>query len=211
MDLSTPFDSGAAGYDEVTIYRAEYAPDKPTYIWYRGYRMNRPQPAPEVVTKFNAGNAIVARYELPRVDLPSSMPWIAAPIFLAVPVTLRAALAKPWRGENGGIEISAAMSPGQRTATWSLSCVSSLVSAVFVFLWSRKYAFAAGRKWTWTALGIILGPFGFLLMLSLVEWPVRERCPACSRMRVVTHEHCEHCSKPFAQPHPDGTEVFEPI
>ena len=52
---------------------------------------------------------------------------------------------------------------------------------------------------------------GFLLMLALLEWPVREQCPACGRMRVVTHEHCEHCSKPFALPLHDGTEVFEPV
>ena len=36
VEISTPFDSRAAGYDEVTIYRAAYAPDKPTFIWYRG-------------------------------------------------------------------------------------------------------------------------------------------------------------------------------
>jgi F0F1-type ATP synthase assembly protein I len=209
VEMSAPLDPRAVDYDEVSIYRAVYAPDKPTFIWYRAYRMNRPQATPELVNRYDSGNALVAHDELPQVSSPSSMSWAAAPVFLAVPITVRAALAKPWRGENGKIDLSQGMSQSQRTVSWLLPILSSLVSAAAIFARGRKFAFTNGRLTTWTVLGFILGPFGFLLMLSLVEWPVRERCPACGRMRVVTHEHCEHCSKPFAPPHPDGTEVFE--
>jgi membrane protease YdiL (CAAX protease family) len=139
------------------------------------------------------------------------MPWSAAPVFLLVPLTARAALAKPWQFLNGRIDLSDGLSPGQQTAFWLLSSFSSLASAAVIFTRGRKFAFKSGRTWTWTVIGFILGPFGFLLMLALIEWPVRENCPSCGRMRVVTHEHCEHCSKPFAPPLPDGTEVFEPI
>jgi hypothetical protein len=211
VEMSTPFDPRAAGYDEVSIYRAVFATDKPTFIWYRGYRMNSPQPAPELVTKFDAGNAVVARYDLPRLSVSVSMPWSAAPVFLLVPVTARAVLSKPWRGENGKIDLSMGMSQNQQMAFWLLSSLSSLASAAAGFARGRKFAFSSRRKWTWTAIGFILGPLGFLLMLALLDWPARERCPACGRLRVVTHEHCEHCSKPFAPPQHDGTEVFEPI
>jgi len=61
----------------------------------------------------------------------------------------------------------------------------------------------------WTAIGFVLGPLGVLLMLSLIEWPVRETSPACGRKRVVTRERCEHCDAPFAAPPVDGTEIFE--
>jgi hypothetical protein len=211
VELSAPFDSRAADYDDVAIYRAVYAPDKPTFIWYRGHRMNRPQLAPELVTKYDTGNAVVARYELLPPPVSTPMPWIAAPVFLAVPVTVRAVLAKPWRGENGKIDLSEGMSQSQLTAFWLLSSLSSLASAAAIFTRCRKFAFSSGRTNIWTAIGFTLGPFGFLLMLALLEWPVRERCPACGQMRVVTHEQCEHCSKPFAPPLHDGTEVFEPL
>jgi hypothetical protein len=153
----------------------------------------------------------VARYELPRLSVPVLIPWSTAPAFLAVPVTVRAALAKPWRGENGKIDLSAGMSQSQQTAFWLLSSLSSLASAAAIFARGRKFAFSSRRTWTWTAIGFILGPFGFLLMLALLDWPAREQCPACGHMRVVTHEQCEHCSKPFAPPQHDGTEVFEPV
>jgi hypothetical protein len=211
VELSAPFDARAVSYDEVAIIRPVYAPGKPTFIWYRAHRMDRPQPSPELVTKFDAGNAVVAHYELPQVESPNSTRWAAAPVFLAFPVTVRAALAKPWRWENAKIDLSEGTIQSQRTVFWLLSSLSSLVSAAAILARSRKFAFTSGRTWTWTALGFMLGPFGLLLMLSLVEWPVRERCPSCDRMRVVTNEQCEHCSRAFAPPPQDGTEVFEPI
>jgi hypothetical protein len=211
VEISMPFDPRAAGYDQVSVIRPVYAPDKPTFIWYSGYRMNRLQPAPELVTKFDVNDAVVARYELQPLGSSASMPWGAAPVFLLVPVTARAALANPWRFVHARIDLSEGMSQSQRMVFWLLSSLSSLVSAATMFARGRKFAFASGRKWTWTAIGFILGPFGFLLMLALIEWPARERCPACWRMRVVTHERCEHCSKPFVPPQHDGTEVFEPI
>lgn len=211
VELSAPLDTRAVDYDEVTIYRAVYAPDNPTFIWYRGHRMNRPQPTPELVTKFDASNTVVARYELSHLDSSASMPWSTAPTFLLVPVTARAALTKALRFEHAKIDLSAGMSQDQRTAFWLLSTLSSLATAAAIFARCRKFAFASGRTWTWTIIGFVLGPFGFLLMLALVDWPAREKCPSCGRLRVVTHEHCEHCSKPFAPPQHDGTEVFEPI
>ena len=211
VELSTPFESRARDYDEVTIYRAVYAPDKPTFVWYTPYWVDRSQPAPQLVTKFNAGNSFVARYELQPFGSAPSMPWIAAPVFLAVPITVRAALAKPWLIGNGRVELSDGMSQSQLAASWLLSSLASLGSAAVIFARGRKYAFTSGRLSIWTVLGFVLGPFGFLLMLALLDWPARERCPACGLMRVVTHERCEHCTNPFSPPQHDGTEVFEPI
>jgi hypothetical protein len=211
VEMSVPFDSRAKDYDEVTIYRPVYAPDKPTFIWYSANRMDIPKPTPTLITKYDSGNAVVEQVEVPRAISSASMSWGAATIFLAIPVTVRAAIAKPWLGENGRLDLSEAMSPGQRMAFWFLSTLSSLASAAAIFARCRKFAFSSGRTSIWTALGFILGPFGFLLILALIEWPVREPCPACGRMRVVTQERCEHCSRPFTPPHHDGTEVFESI
>jgi len=211
IEMSAPFEPRAVRYDRVAVYRALNAAEMPTFIWYSRNRMDRPEPASEFVTKFDAANAVVARYELPPLEMSASMPWSAAPVFLVFPVTVRAALARPWRGQNQKIDLSSGMSQDQRAVTWLLSGLVSLASAAAIFARCRRYAFASGRKWTWTAIGFILGPFGFLLMRVLLEWPLREKCPACGRMRVVSHEHCEHCSKPFAPPQADGTEVFEAL
>jgi hypothetical protein len=99
----------------------------------------------------------------------------------------------------------------QRAIKWILSTITSLVSAAVTFMRGRKYAFGNRRLWLWTFLGFALGPVGIALMLSLLDWPVFEKCPACGQRRVVTHERCEHCSKPFAPPQRDGTEIFEPL
>jgi len=83
--------------------------------------------------------------------------------------------------------------------------------ALLAFARGRKYAFAAGRLSLWTIVGFALGPLGFLLMLSLIEWPAMEKCTSCGRQRLVTHECCDHCASPFTPPQSDGTEIFEPI
>jgi hypothetical protein len=55
----------------------------------------------------------------------------------------------------------------------------------------------------------LFGLTGFLLMITLLQWPARIACPKCRRPRVVTRERCEHCDAAHALPAPDGTEIFE--
>ena len=52
---------------------------------------------------------------------------------------------------------------------------------------------------------------GFLAFLSLQEWPAREPCPNCQRLRNVDREKCEHCGAGFAPPETKGTEIFERV
>ena len=51
----------------------------------------------------------------------------------------------------------------------------------------------------------------FADFLSVQEWPARETCPDCKKLRVVDREHCEHCGADFAPPEKNGTEMFEPL
>jgi len=66
------------------------------------------------------------------------------------------------------------------------------------------FAFPGGRLGLWTAIGFTRGPFGFVGMLSVLEWPALEEVPACGRSSMVTRDSCEHCSKPFTPPRADG-------
>ncbi len=93
---------------------------------------------------------------------------------------------------------------------WVLSALASLMMATLAFWIGGQFAFERNRRMLWAALGFVLGPMGVLLLLSLVDSPVHERCPSCGRQRVVTRALCEHCSAPFQPPPVDGTEIFEP-
>lgn len=98
----------------------------------------------------------------------------------------------------------------QLAIAWTLSAIASFASAALACRRGRRHGFDAKRLWLWTALGFILGPFGLLLMRSLIESPAREPCSSCGRLRVVTRNRCEYCGGAFPAPAADGTEIFEP-
>jgi uncharacterized OB-fold protein len=48
-----------------------------------------------------------------------------------------------------------------------------------------------------------------LAFIAVQEWPARERCASCGKLRIVENERCEHCGSPFPAPKLTGTEIFE--
>lgn len=90
-----------------------------------------------------------------------------------------------------------------------LTAVSAAASAVACYELVRRYAFSRSIRVVWLLCGLLAGPYGLLLMLSLMEWPARVGCPACGRPRVITRDLCEHCGAAHAAPAPDGTEINE--
>jgi hypothetical protein len=93
--------------------------------------------------------------------------------------------------------------------TWGIALASAILFAAVTFLIGRRYAFSGRQLLRWCAVGFMGGPLGAVLLLSVREWPAREACPSCGRMRVVNRQQCEHCAATFDPPLPDGTEVFE--
>ena len=87
--------------------------------------------------------------------------------------------------------------------------IAGVLSLVVNLRLARRNAMGRGRRYLWTALGLLLGPSGVLLMLCLLDWPARERCESCGKARLVTRFNCEHCGVGFAPPPTDGTEVFD--
>ncbi len=89
-------------------------------------------------------------------------------------------------------------------------------SAVLVCLpigwWlGRRYRFGIGAQAGWAVFHVLFGVPGLLAFLAVQEWPVRETCPNCKRLRLVDREQCEWCGSGFAPPERTGTEVFEPL
>ena len=73
----------------------------------------------------------------------------------------------------------------------------------------RRYSLTLPSRVGWAAFHLVFGIPGLLTFLSVQEWPAREACPNCKKLRVVDREKCEHCGADFAPPEKNGTEVFE--
>jgi hypothetical protein len=91
----------------------------------------------------------------------------------------------------------------------ALALLTATACALGCLLLARRYAFSRARCAGWALCGLLFGWVGLALMLTLLDWPARVRCPSCARPRRVDRDRCEHCDAAHAPPTADGTEVFE--
>jgi hypothetical protein len=213
-ELSEVRDSVTAAYGTVTVSRALLASGTPTFFWYsasdRPFIHGEPGTAAGHITEFGEGNRIVAQVPIPRDTVPTATDKVSAEDVLsasAIPVTWRVAR-KVYLRLSGRRTVSPRIWQRSEVVDWIVSSIASLIGAALAFLLAQLFAFERNRRLLWTALGFALGPLGVLLMLSLIDWPIREICPACARKRVVTRVRCERCDAPFLPPALDGTEIF---
>jgi hypothetical protein len=75
----------------------------------------------------------------------------------------------------------------------------------------RRYQFSIAAQAGWAVFLLLFGVPGLLAFLSVQEWPAREACPKCKRLRVVDCTQCEHCGAEWAPPEKTGMEVFAPL
>jgi hypothetical protein len=217
-EVSAARDADSVRGGTLTVSRAVLAPGSPTFLWYsasdRPFINGEPGTAAGHITAFADGNKVVAQVSIPRDTAPAVVEKISAGALLsaaAIPVTWRLtprALRLYRRFAGSPV---AGPRPWQRSDTvdWSVSVIASLLVAGLALMLGGLFAFEQKRRMLWAVIGFVLGPLGVLLMLSLVDWPVREACPSCARERVVTRARCEHCDAPFLPPPVDGTEIFE--
>jgi hypothetical protein len=76
------------------------------------------------------------------------------------------------------------------------------------WVWVRRYRFTSSAVIGWTVFVFLFGIVGLLVLLVVPDWPARENCPGCRKLRVVDRETCEHCGAAFPAPAPTGTEIF---
>ncbi|MEO8314782.1 MAG: hypothetical protein ABI645_08310 [Pseudomonadota bacterium] len=199
--LEVPQDAKALGYPVLQVSRALRAPGVPTFLWYQG------NSTADHISEFNGEGAVVNSWTLP----PTNRVPKESLTRIAVSSAMFPLMGKVFEFVGWEKRVESSLSGPAETTRWTVAILSALVSAAAVFLHGKSHAFPPGRLSVWTGIALLLGPLGYLMMLALIEWPARESCPACSRKRVVTREHCEHCGEPFAVPPKDGTEIFEPI
>ena len=94
------------------------------------------------------------------------------------------------------VEISLAMAAVCAVAGWSLG---------------RRYHFPGKTQAGWAVFHVLCGLPGFIAFLCVQQWPAREACPHCKKLRLVDRARCEHCNAGFAPPEKNGTEIFEPL
>jgi ABC-type transport system involved in multi-copper enzyme maturation permease subunit len=75
----------------------------------------------------------------------------------------------------------------------------------------RRYYFTGKAQMKWVIFNLFFGLPGLMAFICTQEWPAREACPNCKKLRMVDREHCEHCGAEFPPPPKTGTEIFEPV
>jgi ABC-type transport system involved in multi-copper enzyme maturation permease subunit len=95
---------------------------------------------------------------------------------------------------------------------WSfLRIVPAILCVAFGWWLGRRQHFTAKALAGWGFFHLMFGLPGLLAFLAVQEWPAKESCPKCNKLRAVDREQCEHCGAEFAPPEKTGTEIFEPL
>ena len=187
------------------------------WIWIKPYNEKRVAQPPTLIA-VNARGETLNQQTLPLFPANEGAGrWQDSILFVAVPPILVAIYtAFGLRSDQSLVQILAGMTSGSSSevlrATLIILILNFIVSALCAFFaWRRanRYAFKSSTRLWWTIGVLALGPLGYLLMRSLLDWPALEKCPSCGKLRVVDRELCEHCSSPFAPPLLDGTEIIE--
>lgn len=92
-----------------------------------------------------------------------------------------------------------------------LSFALAFMSALIGWSLLRRYDSSPKTILGWTLFVFLLGLGGLLTLLCVQEWPAREACPHCKKLRAVDRELCPHCQSPFPPPEKNGTEIFAPL
>jgi hypothetical protein len=103
---------------------------------------------------------------------------------------------------------------GWESVPWKLiriSFAAAVVCALIGLQLGRRYHFELREQLGWFVFHLVFGFPGLIAFLCVQEWPAREHCPNCRRMRVVNRVRCEYCDAEFAPPPSSGTEIFEPL
>lgn len=165
------------------------------------------------MTKVAANGAIVGRYALPLIHQSSIVrPSVKVSLYglLSPPVATAAINMLGFIGRRDDNSIGSFIV--ENHLIWELLCVLSalggVVAALLAWRIGRRCVFSRSGQWAWTVGVLWLGLPGVLLLLSLRDWPAREVCANCGRMRVVNRDRCEHCGAEFPPLPRDGTEIF---
>lgn len=207
------------GPDDKTIWRIPFEQPRPDYtdvrisivdlkqgrfaVWVGpSFEADRKDPGklPMHITWFRASQGVLDKKELPPLSSPNAGNALRDK-FVSVVMP--------------PVVILTIFLSGDEQTPWQLPVISFAI-AFFIFVplgaWrARRYNFSLPAQIVWTIFHLFSGLPGFLAFLAVHDWPAREHCPACKKLRAVNRERCEHCGTEFPPPTKDGTEIFEPL
>jgi ABC-type transport system involved in multi-copper enzyme maturation permease subunit len=103
---------------------------------------------------------------------------------------------------------------GWQSVPWDLLRISfgaAFVCALIGWQLGKRYHYEISGQVKWLVFHLLFGFPGLMAFLCVQEWPARECCANCKRMRVVDRARCEYCDAEFAPARRNGTEIFEPL
>ena len=158
--------------------------------------------------EYAADGTLLRRSDVPTLPMPSEhSPTLATLLGMGTPLAA-VTVYHPWRLERN-FHIRRHMGPYWNLFLNSLMASASF-SAIVTILLAWFYGFSKTRVIIWTIISALIGVSGVIILLSLYDWPVRDRCPGCGRERPVGEPLCRRCGSPHAPPEMNGREIFEP-
>jgi hypothetical protein len=203
IELQTPAEPAWPLYSYITVFRLEPTNEfalrfDPTY------RMNKQSAVkqPIQVKWVKGGGEMLRRQKLPLLPEREWDLRVENCCALIVPAVIRVSVERIVR-ENYDQEFT--------YSKWdALSLIPTVLGALAGWFLGRRLHSRLRDQAGWAAFNLVFGIPGLLAFLSVQEWPAKERCPQCKKLRRVDREHCEFCGGEFAPPAVNGTEIFEP-
>jgi hypothetical protein len=195
-----PYEPGFPDYNQILVFSLR--PPGQYALWITPWgEANRKAgwKLPEHVAWLGSDGTVLKRAELPVLQRPENqgINWQDKLMSLLLPPTVCVLT----RHRPAGV------------MPWEFVCLNFTIAAMCAVAcgWlSRRYRLGTPAQIGWVVFPLLAGPVGFLAFLCAQEWPARESCPGCKRLRLVDRPRCEHCGADFPAPEPTGIEIFEP-
>ena len=195
------------------------------FLWYgpaSTLRLRERENTPSHVIELAADGQELRRFDLPPIlnrAAPDSwydmLPLVFVPLGLAIAAS-GLSTNGDWVGDQVSPMASRSLMDELSGNSWpvvalgvALLLVSAIGCAVLMLVIGRRYAFGRAARYAWAVFGLFGGPVAVATLLALRDWPARQACPSCRRLRVVDRDLCEHCGAPFATPPRDATAIFD--
>jgi ABC-type transport system involved in multi-copper enzyme maturation permease subunit len=191
-------------YDQVMVFFLE--PTNQFALWMAPSRRAQGKAGgklPTHVTWLDRDGKVLKSVDLPKLSSLANWPNSKEKLLgLSVPPTL--VVTAPLFDDN----------PWPAAIPWRMmpySLAAALVCIPVGWWLGRRYQFTLRAQLGWAAFYLLWGIPALLAFLCVQEWPAREECSNCKKLRVVDREKCPHCGADFAPPEKTGIEVFEPL
>ena len=197
VQWSVPYQPSYPVYPRVNVYlleptnrfAVEFEPDRQADKK-SGWKL------PTRIEWVTAGESITKSMDLPKLPQPKRIDFREILLLRLMPPPLQTAVAL-WVDSD---------------VIWDSPCLMpAVLCAMIGWGLGRRHDFPARAQAGWVVFHLFFGLPGLLAFLSVQEWPARETCPNCKKLRVVDREKCPHCGAAFAPPEKNGTEIFAPL